>query len=75
VNRNDEAKADLQARYPDWQVWYVPRAIGGPLWCAQLRSTINTESSADLAAEIEATTQQLAIRLSSRLETSGDTPA
>ena len=25
----------LQGDWPDWHVWYVPRAIGGLIWCAQ----------------------------------------
>jgi hypothetical protein len=44
----DQAVAALRERWPDWQIWYVPRAIGGLLWCARLHSdhktVINAES-------------------------------
>jgi hypothetical protein len=28
-------KADLEARFPGWVVWYVPRAVGGTIWAAR----------------------------------------
>ena len=31
----DEALADLQRRFPGWEIWYVPLAIGGATWCAR----------------------------------------
>ena len=31
----DEQLAELQAKFPLWQIWYVPHAIdGGATWCA-----------------------------------------
>jgi hypothetical protein len=52
----DEAVAALRERWPDWQIWYVPRAIGGLLWCARLHSdhktVINAESPDELEEEL-----------------------
>ncbi len=31
----NEAVISLEARFPAWQVWYVPRAMGGTIWCAR----------------------------------------
>ena len=48
----DQAVAALRERWPDWQIWYVPRAIGGLLWCARLhrdhKTVINAESPDEL---------------------------
>jgi hypothetical protein len=30
----DQALADLRRRFPQWEIWYVPRAFGGQTWCA-----------------------------------------
>lgn len=27
--------AELEAEWPGWQVWYVPRVYGGTLYCAR----------------------------------------
>jgi hypothetical protein len=35
ANPTGEAVARLEADWPDWQFWTVPRAIGGTLWCAR----------------------------------------
>ena len=34
-NPTDETVAALERDWPDWQVWVVHRAVGGPLWCAR----------------------------------------
>jgi hypothetical protein len=32
----EEALADLETRFPAWDVWTVPRAtVRGPTWCAR----------------------------------------
>ena len=36
-NPADEIVAALQDDWPDWHVWYVPKAIGGLIWCARRR--------------------------------------
>lgn len=28
-------QAQLAAKYPAWEVWYVPLALGGMTWCAR----------------------------------------
>jgi len=35
ANPTGEVVAKLEADWPDWQFWTVPRAIGGTLWCAR----------------------------------------
>jgi hypothetical protein len=74
MRKEDEAKAYLKDRYPDWQIWYVPMTQGPPRWCAQLKSNINTDSVAGLEDAIEAMARELATKLSGRLAPSGGTP-
>jgi len=53
-NCTDEIVARLEAGWPDWQIWTVPKAIGGTIWCAwRLDGTGNVlhASSADELAE------------------------
>ncbi len=35
ANPADEAVARLEADWPKWQIWTVPLAGGGVLWCAR----------------------------------------
>jgi hypothetical protein len=30
-----QRQALLQQHYPGWEIWYVPRALGGFIWCAR----------------------------------------
>ena len=57
----DRAVAALRERWPDWQIWYVPRAIGGLLWCARLhrdhKTVINAESPDELEEQLAARTE------------------
>ena len=55
----DRAVAVLRDRWSDWQIWYVPRAIGGLLWCARLHSDHKTAVNAESPDELE---EQLAAR-------------
>ena len=55
----DQAVAALRERWPEWQIWYVPRAIGGLLWCARLHSDHKTVINAESPEELE---EQLAGR-------------
>lgn len=49
----DRKKAELQARFPGWQVWYVPGSGGRPVtWCARPYPLINAGSPEHLAEEI-----------------------
>ena len=34
-NCTDEIVARLKADWPNWQIWTVPKAIGGTIWCAR----------------------------------------
>jgi hypothetical protein len=62
ANTADRARAALRERWPDWEVWYVPRAIGGLIWCARLRSdhktVINAQSPDELDEYLAARTEQ-----------------
>jgi hypothetical protein len=35
MNQFEAIVAKLEADWPGWQVWYVPRAVGGTIWCAR----------------------------------------
>ena len=54
-----QRQAVLQARFPDWDTWYVPLALGGFTWCARRRdetnllNTLHADSASRLAADIE----------------------
>jgi hypothetical protein len=50
----DQIKHDLEARYPGWQIWYVPGSVQpGATWCARPHPLLNAASPEDLAEEIE----------------------
>lgn len=57
--------ADLQARFPTYEIWYVPLALGGFTWCARrqdetnLLNTLHADKPGELADMIE---QELAER-------------
>ena len=33
-NPTEATIAQLQADWPNWQVWVVHRVVGSPVWCA-----------------------------------------
>ncbi len=35
MNQFDAIVADLEATWPGWKAWYVPKAVGGMIWCAR----------------------------------------
>jgi hypothetical protein len=47
----------LERDWPDWQVWYVPRALGGMTWCARrwdgTGRVLNAESADELMEYLE----------------------
>jgi hypothetical protein len=57
-NRTDEIVAALEHNWPDWQVWYVPKAIGGMTWCARRwddeKHVLNADSPEELVELLEA---------------------
>jgi hypothetical protein len=61
-NDNDRALAQLQADWPNWEVWIVYRLIGGPAWCARRRDdhkkVLNAGSAAELAEYLEDTVSE-----------------
>ena len=56
-NRTDEIVAELEAEWPLWQIWVVPRAVGGTIWCARRwddeRHVLNAASPDELADMLE----------------------
>jgi hypothetical protein len=48
----DERKAELEARFPGWQIWYVPHLDRTSTWCARPWPLLNEASPEDLAAAI-----------------------
>ena len=56
-NPSDHALTQLQADWPRWQFWIIPRAVGGPAWCARRRDdhkrVINAASAGHLAEYLE----------------------
>jgi hypothetical protein len=54
TNERDRLKAELEERFPGWQVWYVPLTPSrGTIWCARRIPQLEAESAEDLAALIE----------------------
>ena len=46
----DQQLAELQAKYPGWDVWKVPTYIGPTAWCVKpkgARIAVHREDSAD----------------------------
>ena len=58
-NPTDEIVARLEADWPDWQIWTVPKAIGGTIWCARrwdgTGQVLNAASAGELAEYLEET--------------------
>jgi hypothetical protein len=56
-NPTDDIVARLEADWPDWQIWIVPRAIGGTIWCARrwdgTGQVLNAASADELAGYLE----------------------
>ncbi len=48
----DRERAKLQDRHPGWNIWYVPRACGPTVWCAQREPLLNTDSPDHLSEAI-----------------------
>jgi hypothetical protein len=48
----DAIKADLEDRFPGWQVWYVPHNNRTVTWCARPHPLLNENSPEDLAQAI-----------------------
>ena len=50
--------AALRANWPDWQIWYVPKAVGGMIRCAQRwdneKHVLNAGNADDLTELLEA---------------------
>lgn len=52
-NPSDPAFAQLQADWPNWEIWTVRRLVGGTVWCARRRDdhkrVLNADSAEHLA--------------------------
>jgi hypothetical protein len=57
MNQFEVIVTELERDWPDWQFWYVPRAVGGTIWCARRwddeRQVINTDSPDALEDRLE----------------------
>ena len=53
MNHFQAIVAALERDWPDWQVWYVPKAIGGITWCARRWDDEKHVLNADSADELE----------------------
>jgi hypothetical protein len=51
-NPTDAIVARLEADWPDWQIWAVPKAIGGMIWCARRWDDESNVLNADSAGEL-----------------------
>lgn len=51
-------RALLQENFSDWEIWYVPRALGGMTWCARRDphdiNPLHADRPSELAEAIEA---------------------
>jgi hypothetical protein len=54
VNHFDGIVARLEAAWPEYQVWYVPKAVGGLTWCARRWDGTGDVINADSPDELEA---------------------
>jgi hypothetical protein len=58
-NPTDEIVAALERAWPNWQVWTVPKAIGGTIWYARRSDgtgrVLNAASADELAEYLEET--------------------
>ncbi|HEV8278159.1 MAG TPA: hypothetical protein VGQ26_21015 [Streptosporangiaceae bacterium] len=52
MNQFELIVARLEATWPGWQVWYVPRAVGGMIWCARRWDSTGRVLNADSPDEL-----------------------
>ena len=57
-NPTNAIVARLEADWPRWQIWAVPRAVGGTNWCARRwddeKQVLNADSPEELTTLMEA---------------------
>jgi hypothetical protein len=65
-NSTDAVVARLEADWPNWQIWTVPKAIGGTIWCARrwdgTGQVLNAASADELAEYLERGVQPISPR-------------
>jgi hypothetical protein len=52
MNHFEAIVAALERDWPGWQVWYVPKAVGGITWCARRWDDESNVLNADSADEL-----------------------
>lgn len=58
----DTTKADLETRFPGWNIWYVPHSVDKDVtWCARPWPLLNEDSPEHLAEAIEQATPASAV--------------
>jgi hypothetical protein len=57
-NPTNAIVARLEADWPRWQIWTVPPAVGGTIWCARRwddeKQVLNADSPDELTALLAA---------------------
>jgi hypothetical protein len=54
MNHFQAIVARLESDWPDYQGWYVPKAVGGTTWCARRWDETGDVINADSPDELEA---------------------
>ena len=56
-NPTGQIVAALERDWPNWQIWAVPRAVGGTIWCARRwddgKHVLNAASADELEGLLE----------------------
>ena len=62
MNHFEAIVAWLEASWPKWHVWYVPRAVGGTIWCTRRWDgtgwALNANNPDELVEYLEAETSR-----------------
>ena len=57
MNHFQAIVAQLEGDWPGYQVWYVPKAVGGITWCARRwddeKHVLNADSPGELEQQLE----------------------
>jgi hypothetical protein len=60
MNAEQDRVAALELDWPQWQIWVVPRVVGGTVWCARrwdgTGDVLNAGSAAELTEQLVAAT-------------------
>ena len=57
LNEMDKIRDELAAKFPGWQIWYVPQLNRTVTWCARPWPLIHADSSEGLERKITETVE------------------